>query len=185
MDHTEIEFIAEKQLVSIVPNFSLDKVYFISGDYGPFNPGLPVEVPLWLAISLKERQKCRIYPPDWFTVEKLESTKDEEATSEFFTRLPNPHFREMCHLLLAHAADNVPHADTLRTLVKDIWDIRAAKLRSNIDKFVKLQAGHARLDNLTQLEINAIRPFLTCSLDHLHKLKSSMEAAERNLPSQT
>lgn len=35
------------------------------GDLGPFNPGLPVEVPVWLALNLKQRQKCRIVPPEW------------------------------------------------------------------------------------------------------------------------
>lgn len=40
------------------------------GDLGPFNPGLPVEVPLWLAINLKQRQKCRLLPPEWMDVGK-------------------------------------------------------------------------------------------------------------------
>ena len=35
------------------------------GDIGPFNPGLQTKVPLWLAMSLKQRQKCRIIAPDW------------------------------------------------------------------------------------------------------------------------
>lgn len=40
------------------------------GDLGPFNPGLPVQVPLWLAINLKQRQKCRLLPPEWMDVGK-------------------------------------------------------------------------------------------------------------------
>ncbi|KAL4688660.1 hypothetical protein H8959_004912 [Pygathrix nigripes] len=46
MDAAEVEFLAEKELVTIIPNFSLDKICLIGGDLGPFNPGLPVEVPL-------------------------------------------------------------------------------------------------------------------------------------------
>lgn len=98
MDASEVEFLAEKELVTIIPNFSLDKIYLIGvrqaggtglrqrghgqvtalfhlesalslqGDLGPFNPGLPVEVPLWLAINLKQRQKCRLLPPEWMDV---------------------------------------------------------------------------------------------------------------------
>lgn len=46
--------------------------YFLhQGDLGPFNPGLPVEVPVWLALNLKQRQKCRIVPPEWMDVRKL------------------------------------------------------------------------------------------------------------------
>lgn len=40
------------------------------GDLGPFNPGLPVDVPVWLALNLKQRQKCRIVPPAWMDVGK-------------------------------------------------------------------------------------------------------------------
>jgi len=184
MQHADIEFIAEKELVKIVPNFALDTIYFISGDIGPLQPGLPIEVPLWLAINLKQRQKCQIHPPDWLDIDKLESLKDDEINNDFFVKLPNEHFREIAHLLLMNASDNISNADQIRTLVKDIWDIRAAKLRSNIDKFVKLQARHARLDNLTQLEINTVRPFLTTALDHLFKLQSTQFVVERNVASQ-
>ncbi|CAK8675290.1 DNA replication complex GINS protein PSF2-like [Clavelina lepadiformis] len=184
MEPGDVEFIAEKELVKIVPNFALGKIYFISGDVGPFSPGLPVDVPLWLAIAIKQRQKCRVHPPEWLDVDKIETMKDDEIASEFFTELPNPHFCEVAQLLLTHATDNIPNADLLRTLIKDIWDIRAAKLRSNIDKFVKLQAGHARLDNLSQMEINTIRPFLTASLDHMYQLRISQSYTERNMSTQ-
>jgi len=43
-------------------------VCLYQGDIGPFNPGLQTEVPLWLAVSLKQRQKCRIVPPDWMDI---------------------------------------------------------------------------------------------------------------------
>ena len=63
-----MEFLAEKQLVTVVPNFSHDEVFLIGGSVGPFNAGLPVEVPLWMAVNLKQRQKCRIQPPDWMDI---------------------------------------------------------------------------------------------------------------------
>lgn len=40
------------------------------GTYGPFRPPLRVKVPLWLAITLKKKQKCSIQPPDWMDVGK-------------------------------------------------------------------------------------------------------------------
>ena len=40
-------------------------------DLGPFRPGIPTNVPLWVAINLKQRQKCRISPPDWLNVGML------------------------------------------------------------------------------------------------------------------
>ncbi|RMX56578.1 hypothetical protein pdam_00002393 [Pocillopora damicornis] len=68
MDPSEVEFLAEKEKISIQTNFSEDKIYLIGGDIGPFNASLPTEVPLWIAIFLKQRRKCRILPPDWMDV---------------------------------------------------------------------------------------------------------------------
>ncbi|XP_019640301.1 PREDICTED: DNA replication complex GINS protein PSF2-like [Branchiostoma belcheri] len=171
MDPSEVEFLAEKEMVYIVPNFSLDKIYLIGGDIGPFNPGLPVQIPLWMAINLKQRQKCRIQPPDWMDVEKLQEKKDEEEGSAFFKPMLNKHYMEVAQLLLTHATDDIPRADEVRTLIKDIWDIRTAKLRSSVDKFVSDQESHAQLDDLSLMEINTMRQFLTQALDHMHQLR--------------
>lgn len=43
----------------------------VQGDYGPFHPNFPVKVPLWLAVMLHKRKKCRIEPPDWLQSEHL------------------------------------------------------------------------------------------------------------------
>ena len=47
--------------------------------------------------------------------------------------------------LIYSAPDNIPKADEIRTLVKDIWDLRIAKLRSSIDIFVKSDVTHAKV----------------------------------------
>ena len=49
------------------------------------------------------------------------------------------------HIVLFSAMDDIPKADEIRTLVKDIWDLRTAKLRSSIDTFVKSDASHAKV----------------------------------------
>ncbi|XP_072373971.1 DNA replication complex GINS protein PSF2 isoform X1 [Scyliorhinus torazame] len=178
MDPSEVEFIAEKQSVTIIPNFSLDKLYLITGDLGPFNPGLPVDVPVWLAINLKQRQKCRIVVPDWMDVEKLEQIKEQERKENTFTLMPNPHYMELTKLLLNHASDNIPKADEIRTLIKDTWDTRIAKLRLSADNFVNQQEVHAKLDNLTLMEINTIGTFLTESLNQMHRLRANLHPGE-------
>ena len=43
------------------------------------------------------------------------------------------------------AADDIPHADEVRTLIKDIWDLRIAKLRKSIDIMVNQQEVYARV----------------------------------------
>ncbi|KAL2088437.1 hypothetical protein ACEWY4_015336 [Coilia grayii] len=184
MDPSEVEFLAEKEMVQIIPNFSLDKVYLIGGDLGPFNPGLPVQVPVWLALNLKQRQKCRIVPPEWMDVQKLEEIREQERREETFTPIPSPYYMELTKLLLNHAADNIPKADEIRTLVKDIWDTRIAKLRLSIDSFISHQEAHAKLDNLTLMEINTTRSFLLDSLNSMYKLRSNTQpgsAAEKTM----
>uniref|UniRef100_A0A6J0UTW1 GINS complex subunit 2 n=1 Tax=Pogona vitticeps TaxID=103695 RepID=A0A6J0UTW1_9SAUR len=175
MDAAEVEFLAEQELVTIIPNFSLDRIYLIGGDLGPFNPGLPVEVPLWLAISLKQRQKCRLMPPEWMDIEKLEQIREQERKEDTFTPMPSPYYMELTKLLLNYAADNIPKADEIRTLVKDTWDTRIAKLRLSADSFVRQQEAHARLDNLTLMEINTAGAFLIQALDHMYKLRTNLQ----------
>lgn len=82
----ELEFLAEEELVEILPRMRIDRLHFISvrisnaagatpcthipstqGTFGPFAPGMPVKVPLWLALALKEATKCDIQCPEWMT----------------------------------------------------------------------------------------------------------------------
>ncbi|KAF7464245.1 Hypothetical predicted protein [Marmota monax] len=213
MDAAEVEFLAEKELVTIIPNFSLDKIYLIGvrpragagrggaagsagpvlrraltavalqGDLGPFSPGLPVAVPLWLAVNLKQRQKCRLLPAEWMDVEKLEKMRDHERKEETFTPVPSPYYMELTKLLLNHASEDIPKADAIRTLIKDLWDTRIAKLRVSADSFVRQQEAHAKLDNLTLMEINTSGAFLTQALHHMHKLRTNLQPSE-SAPSQ-
>ncbi|XP_077967143.1 DNA replication complex GINS protein PSF2-like isoform X2 [Styela clava] len=179
MDHVDIEFLAEREHVSIIPKFNSDKMFLISGEVGPFNVGVPTEVPIWLAINLKQRNECQIQRPTWMELATLETMKEDESNSELFTPLPSPYFQEISHILLNQATDNIPHADGIRTIIKDILDIRVAKLRSSIDKFVKLKATYAKLDNLSQMEINTVRAFLTTALDHMRNLDKTEKLTEQ------
>ena len=44
----------------------------VQGEWGPFRPNFPVEVPLWLALALQKKRCCRIQIPAWMKVEHLE-----------------------------------------------------------------------------------------------------------------
>lgn len=67
----------------------------------------------------------------------------------------------------------MPKADELRTLVKDIWDLRVAKFRNSIEQFVTGDLMVARVNNLTVMEINYVRDFLQASLSVRQKLKTN------------
>ncbi|XP_046680728.1 probable DNA replication complex GINS protein PSF2 [Homalodisca vitripennis] len=173
MDPSEIEFLAERQNISIIPKFTSNNIlHLISGDIGPFRAGLPVVVPLWVAVNLRQRQKCRIVPPDWMNIERLLEKKEEEKSSRLFTKMPDEHYMEVAHMLLSVAGDDIERPDEIRTAVKDLWDIRVSKLRSSVDTFIKSHGRTARVDHLTQLEINSVRPLLPDALNIVHDLQT-------------
>ncbi|TKC37858.1 hypothetical protein EI555_016074, partial [Monodon monoceros] len=156
--------------VTIILNFSLDKIHLIEGGLEPFNPGLPVQVPLWLAINLKQRQKCRLL--------NACPTSPSGWTWKSWRRLGI--MNEMKKLLppLLHGAHQTPvksrfglhyilKADEIWSLIKDVRDTRIAKLRVSANSFMRQQEAHAKLDNLTLTEINTSGAFLTQALDHM------------------
>jgi GINS complex subunit 2 len=190
MNPAEVEFLAENQTIQITPNFSHDRLYLICGEVGPFRPGIPVQVPLWMAINLKQRQKCRLTSPEWMTVETLTKIKEDEGQSKTFTPMPDEHYMVTTQLILGAAPHDIPNTDEIRILVKvvffyieciqqinnydclqDIWDMRIAKLRSSVDAFLKIGGSLAKVDHLTLMEINTVRPFLPHALDQLFRLR--------------
>lgn len=56
MSHGASTTQAEETTIKMVPKFTHGVLHFISGDFGPFEPQLPVDVPLWLAIQLRRQQ---------------------------------------------------------------------------------------------------------------------------------
>ncbi|KAH8501544.1 hypothetical protein H0E87_016367 [Populus deltoides] len=103
----EIEFMAEDELVEIVPNLRMDSLNFICGDYVPFHPQLAAQVPLWLAVALKKRGKCTIRPPQWMSIENLAQVLELERDSHAFQPLPF-HYLEISRLLFDHAREDIP-----------------------------------------------------------------------------
>ena len=60
----------EKKDFIVVFKSKITSLKKFQGDIGPFSPAIPVDVPLWMAINLKQRQKCHIQPPAWMDVGK-------------------------------------------------------------------------------------------------------------------
>ncbi|XP_053697516.1 probable DNA replication complex GINS protein PSF2 [Sabethes cyaneus] len=181
MEPDELEFIGENFTIGVVPNFNHDPIYLISGAIGPFKGGHPLHIPLWLAIHLRQQQKCRIVPPEWMDSRLLEDIKEEEKRTRHFTKMPSEHYMVEAKLVLNTAPEDVPQSDEIKTLIKDIWDIRCAKLRTTTDMFLKGEGETVKLDNVTLVELHTIRPFLTHAMDLLSRIQESKKAAGANL----
>ena len=79
-------------------------------------------------------------------------------------------------LIFSNAADDVPNLDEIKTLIKDIFDIRSAKLRSAIDSVIDGSDGSeahktVSFDNISLLELHTVRPFLPHALDLVSRLE--------------
>lgn len=169
----EIEFLAENQLIKIQPSQRMDRLKLISGNYGPFKPPLSKQVPLWLALTLKKKGKCKVQPPEWLNCDFLQEKLDEERRNpNGFSELPF-HWLETIQLLLDHARDDMRHADQLQSLVKDLQDSRQAKIRVGLKKSLDGVALDAT--NLGCMEVNELKPYFVKVFDELSKLDPESE----------
>ncbi|KRZ18075.1 DNA replication complex GINS protein PSF2 [Trichinella zimbabwensis] len=173
MEIEEAEFLAEKQIIEMLPNFKAPVLNLMTVTVGPFNPGVVTKAPLWLALLLCEQNRCRILPPSWLNVESLTEIRSAERAAPIFTKLPNPCFFEISTIILQKFSIEVPNADAVKALFHDILDIRMAKLDSSISAFFGSGSAHAVVNNLTSFEIIRIRSFLSDSLSRLNTLEMS------------
>ncbi|KAL3521102.1 hypothetical protein ACH5RR_019251 [Cinchona calisaya] len=167
----ELEFLAEDELIEIVPNLRMDPLNLICGDFGPFRPQIATQVPIWLAVALKKRGKCAIRPPDWMSVEKLTQVLEAERDAEKFQPLPF-HYVEISRLLFDHARDDIPDIYMVRSLIEDIKDVRFHKIGTGLEIISKERTYALRLKNLSAMEANIVRPFVTRALETFYKLSS-------------
>ncbi|KIR30454.1 DNA replication complex GINS protein PSF2 [Cryptococcus deuterogattii 99/473] len=174
----ELTFLAENDHINIVPLFSMTRVRLISGIYGPFRPPSASRVPLWLGLSLKKKRKCRIVPPEWLSVERLQAfLKDEKENAEGFERLPR-RFMEISKILLDVASDDLSQPPLLRSLLKDIREVRQAKIRMGLQSEDVLQNDYLQVTNLTPLELCELKPFLVRAMGLMQTLRPPEEEEE-------
>ncbi|KAJ3046010.1 DNA replication protein psf2 [Rhizophlyctis rosea] len=170
----EVEFLAENELITIVPLHRMDTLQMIDGFYGPFRPPIKQKVPLWLALTLKKKQKCQIQPPSWMDPDHLTQKIEEEKNRREFSSLPFP-YMEIAHLLLDCANDDIPRADTVRTLLRDLRERRQAKARQGLES---LDPYYLQMDNLGLMEMNEIRPFITKAFNEIRLLTQTSAPGE-------
>ena len=87
------------------------------------------------------------------------------------------HWLEISQLMLNGAADDVPEADTVRRLLRDLREARAAKMRK---RALDLEGTrHVVLRGVGGMEVCEQRAFVTGVVDGLRKIGASKEAARR------
>ncbi|KAJ2955530.1 hypothetical protein NQZ79_g8481 [Umbelopsis isabellina] len=186
----EIQFIAGNDIISIIPNFTMEKMDFIQSkrsyetrnltrlpfpplfqaSYGPFIPPLQSQVPLWLALALKKNRKCTIVPPDWLNKEHLQELLQQEEAQDAIQKVPF-HYMEVAHMLLEFAPEEMPDLEQVRKLLKDIRECRQSKTRALLEGLEDIDREKViKLHNLSRMEINELRPIFTEAFNEITKL---------------
>lgn len=176
------EFLAEEELIDIIPKFAYRrKLNLISGDFGPFQPGMPVKVPLWLAINLQKQHKCHIVIPVWVKnlMKAVETQKDAGAPID----LPNEHWREIMKILEQYC-ELGPGAGPGCT---DMIERREAMLRKSAHDLMRHVLSHESLiisdvyiNGMTAGELQAVKKLVTRSFNLFQKLRMLAHQASAN-----
>ncbi|GAA5841983.1 hypothetical protein JCM5353_003640 [Sporobolomyces roseus] len=160
--------------IEIVPLVKLGLIHGLDGphvSYGPFTPPNKTSVPLWLAIHLKKKRKCRIISPKWLAAHYLEGILKEEQSSDEFSDLPRDYL-EVSKILLDSASDDLPTPEKLRLLLKDIREARQSKIRSGLSA---VNSVHLGMPNISTMEINELKPFFSGAFKRLMVLDPKAE----------
>lgn len=170
----EIAFLAKEELIMIMPKIRMAELKFLHGTVDEMRPPNPISVPLWLALFFKKRDKCRLKPPDWLEPEALERTlADERANVGQFAEIPF-HYIEVAKELLECAADDLPDVHRVRSLLKDIEDVRRGKVERGLRNFDH-NTTSVKLTNLSAMELNRIRTVAAGALDEMRTFVPTSE----------
>ena len=87
------------------------------------------------------------------------------------------HWLELGQSLLANAADDIPDAEQVRRLLRDLREVRMAKVRRGVD--VLDGGAGVQMIGIGATEIGEGRAFVTGVIDGLRKLGTARETADR------
>ncbi|KXX75848.1 DNA replication complex GINS protein PSF2 [Madurella mycetomatis] len=238
LNHAEVAFLAEMEMVTIVPRQRLESIDLLCGQTPPLRPPHRADLPLWLALLLKKQRRANVVPPPWLHPSSLaeiihrETKEDPSAFSEppppptaadparpgHARRLPSfpaqqqhhqqqerdavlsppfvpsctadapagylpYHWLEVAEQLLAHAGDDVAglgaSAGEVRSLLRDLVEVRAAKMRSSAAALEGFGGGLMSLRGVGAIELAESRGFVLGVVDGVRKIGAGAEAARR------
>ncbi|KAI5966290.1 PSF2 [Candida pseudojiufengensis] len=130
------------------------------------------KVPLWVALILKNQDKCNIVPPKWLNVIYLKEKYEEEIKKPTqFSDIPW-NWLEMSKILLSKAPDDLQDSShDIRSILQDLREVRLIKSRKGLKE---LNESNIQLSGLSLMEINEIRPFVLPVMNKLRQLHDTV-----------
>ena len=170
---SELDYISENYLIEIIPNFHSEKISLVSGDYGPFKPNRIIKIPLWLAVKYKNNNQCKIIIPSIYENSYLNGVlESEKENKNSLFDLP-PNFFEISNILFNNAEDDFDDIKKARCFVADIKTLRQNKI-NNMLKNIKNEDLYLKLNGLTSIELEQIRPLLKNIFPFRLKIKNDI-----------
>ncbi|KAH8804928.1 hypothetical protein F5884DRAFT_679060 [Xylogone sp. PMI_703] len=201
----EVAFLCEMETVTVIPRQRLESIELLGGSTQPLKPPQRAPLPLWLALLLKRQRRANILPPPWLLVSSLERILRHETETDPSAFSPPPpipphtstisppflpsstadslpnhlpyHWLELSEILLESCPDDIPEADKVRTLLRDLREVRLAKMRGSTS--VLEGGGVISLKGVGAMEVAEGRGFAVGVMDGLRKLGASKELARR------
>ncbi|TID15706.1 DNA replication complex GINS protein PSF2 [Venturia nashicola] len=201
----EVAFLCEMEMVTVIPRQRLESLNLLSGQTQTLVPPHRTNIPLWLALLLKKQRRANIAPPPWLRINSLQGILDHEIDPEnqAFSPPPKPppgastttapfldsststappnalpyHWQELGEILLQAAPDDFEHVDQVRRLMRDLREVRMAKIRKGTE--VLDAGGGIEFNGVGGLEICESRAFVGGVIDGLRRIASSKEQARR------
>ena len=163
-----------------MPSFKGAKFEFICGTYGPFRPSRLVQVPLWLAVYLKQRNKCDVQVPNWLDIEFLKRVRQEERQDDFkekFSEVIPYHYYEIGRLLLNECKNDFNKPQEVMSILEDIKEIRKEKLLRKLKNFDPDTPVHF-LSYVGAQEVSTFKPIFSDSYGVVNKMQAIREKAQ-------
>ncbi|KAK2031330.1 GINS complex, PSF2 component [Colletotrichum zoysiae] len=89
------------------------------------------------------------------------------------------HWFELAEVLLAHASDDIPSPSEVRSLLRDLHEVRAAKMRKSTQDLSDGVGGVMSLRGVGAMELAESRGFFLGVIDGVRKIGASAEASRR------
>ena len=170
---SESDYISENYLIEIIPSFHSEKISLVSGEYGPFKPNKIIKLPLWLAVKFRNNNQCKIIIPSIYENSYLNSVlESEKENKNSLFDLP-PNFFEISNILFNNAEDDFDDIKKTRCFVADIKTLRQNKI-NNMLKNIKNEDLYLKLNGLTSIELEQIRPLLKNIFPFRLKIKGNV-----------
>ncbi|MCJ1485473.1 DNA replication protein psf2 [Schaereria dolodes] len=198
----EIAFLCEMEIVTVVPRQRLDGLKLLGGPIPPLRPPHRTPLPLWLALLLKRQRRANILPPAWLNPLSLTEILELETSSASFSPPPSLplhtstsppflpsatadappdslpyHWLEIGEMLLDAASDDMQEPDTVRRLMRDLREVRMAKLREGVR--VLEGSREVKMNGVGGMEVAEGRAFISGVVDGLRKIGASKEMSRR------